>query len=99
MSTIEPIDTKLLNPTFWFTDQSRIAVHNAPLCDIKAILPGRAILLEKLTFNLRDGLIKPRQFGPIILMLYFLKLPEICSVSFSPSSPISVKPAEISKIP
>ena len=42
-SSIEPIETKRLNPTFSRRLQSSTAVHRAPLWLMKPTLPGRAI--------------------------------------------------------
>ena len=56
-------------------------------------------MFAKLALRLIEGLINPRQFGPISLILYFLIVLMISFVNFFPSSPISVKPAEIRTIP
>ncbi len=38
---------------------------------------------------------KPRQFGPKILILYFLPIPTSSSSLFTPSPPISLNPADM----
>ncbi len=51
MSSIDPSETTDVNPTLVCRLQSRIPVQMAPLCESKATLPGRAIVLANVAFS------------------------------------------------
>ena len=67
---------------------------------MNAIFPFLGKSGAKLTLRSSSGTIIPRQFGPIILMFLNFDLSSsiLCS-SFTPSSPVSLKPDDIIIIP
>ena len=96
---IEPSEANMLNPTCSATAQSSIAPPNAPPWDMKAMFPDGGPVLMNVAFRPAFGLTKPRQFGPRMRMPYFfLAAITLCSSNL-PSSPISLKPAEIMTAP
>src|SRR5579862_1362286 len=90
---MDPVETKALNPTISRRLQSRMAVHKAPLWLRNPIEPGRAMAAANVAFNPVDGVIRPRQFGPIIRMEP--RAARISRSSSTPRGPASLKPAEI----
>ena len=79
----------------------RMAMPNAPLCDMKAMRPVSGRVGAKVASMLTAGsvLITPMQFGPIIRMPYCrTRSPSRASNRF-PSSPVSAKPAVITTRP
>src|SRR5581483_4941340 len=93
-SSIEPMDTNALNPTFSRRLQSRIALHNAPLWLMNATLPGRASGLANVAFNPRCGRMMPMQFGPITRSFPLRAAARTWCSSATPSGPTSLKPAD-----
>src|SRR5262245_59593041 len=64
---------------------------------MKATFPGAAIFLANVAFKPADGIITPRQFGPIRRIS-----PRRASIAFSsslPKLPVSLKPAEMITAP
>jgi hypothetical protein len=94
-STIEPIETKALKPTFSRKLQSSTAVQRAPDCEMNAILPLWAIPAAKVALSPEIGFITPRQLGPITRILPRLASRKICCSSATPGAPISLNPAEM----
>src|SRR5215210_7377302 len=98
-SSIEPTEAKWENPTFSLMLQSRMAVHRAPLWLRKATLRGRAIFPAKVALRPLTGLITPRQLGPTMRILPRLASSRTCCSSSAPTSPASLKPAEMTMAP
>ena len=94
MSTVSPIETKWLNPTFCLTAQSRTEVQRAPLWEMNAVRPGSGIFVAKLTLRCAAGRMKPRQLGPSTRMSYLRDNPRMLSYIPSPCFPASLNPAE-----
>jgi hypothetical protein len=93
-SSIDPIDTNELKPTFSRKLQSRIAVRSAPLWLTNATSPSFAIDPAKVALRPFGGRITPRQLGPTIRMSWSRAISLISRSSSAPSSPTSRKPAD-----
>ena len=52
----------------WPSAMSRMEVHSAPDCDMKAILPRRGIPAANDAFSLSTVSMMPNTFGPTIRM-------------------------------
>ena len=85
----------LEKPTSFDLAQSKIAVHKAPDCEIKAILPAIALPLLKVAFSPISGRITPRQLGPISRISYCCAFSSTSCSKALPASPASPKPAVI----
>src|SRR3989344_6403032 len=83
------------NPKLFLCDQSSIAEHIAPDCEINPMPPGRIIPLAKDALSLFSEFKIPRQFGPKTPIEYFFEILKISSSSRLPSSPVSENPALI----
>ena len=94
MSTVSPMETKWLNPTFCLTAQSRTEVHSAPLWEMNAMRPGSGIFVAKLTLRCAAGLMKPRQLGPRTRMSYLPGQAEDGVVHLLARIAASLNPAE-----
>ncbi len=83
----------------WAT--SRTAVHSAPDWEMKAMLPGRGILVAKLAFmdTSWSVLITPRQLGPTRGMSARLAASFSRLSSSTPWPPTSLKPAVMTTAP
>src|SRR5471030_3193589 len=99
MSSIEPSETKDEKPTFACRLQSRIAVCRAPLWLTKATLPVRAMAPAKVAFRPLGGHMTPKQLGPTMRIFDSRAMARISCSSRAPSSPISLKPAEMTMAP
>ena len=67
-SIMEPREANMLRPRWVSMPHSRSARPNAPLWEMKATLPERGLDVKGVVFRPICGLIKPRQFGPTILI-------------------------------
>ncbi|MBA7620704.1 hypothetical protein ES703_28058 [subsurface metagenome] len=94
-SPLFPRLTKLWNPMFSLTIQSRTAVPRAPLWEMKPILPASGIAGAKLRLSWLSVLMIPRQLGPWTRIPYFLLISTSCFSRRAPSCPISLNPAEM----
>ena len=99
MSSIDPRETNMLNPTPASITQSIIVLPRAPLWEMKAIFPGAGMVLTNVVFRPTPGLMNPRQLGPRRRMPYFVLISSIRSSSLRPCSPVSLKPAEMTTMP
>ena len=88
----------LENPTPVLSAQSRVTVHIAPDCDIIAILPSKALLAAKEALRPEAVSMIPRQLGPIILIPYLSQREMHSRSRRAPSTPASLKPADITII-
>src|SRR5260221_13259501 len=77
--------------------QSRTDVHRAPLWLMKATFPSFAIFLANVAFRPIEGIITPRQFGPMIRISP--RRSWISCSSFTPPAPVSLNPAETTTAP
>lgn len=68
-SSIEPVDTKALNPTNSRRLQPSTAVAQGATLADESYVPRRAIEVAKVALRFAPRLINPRQFGPIIRIL------------------------------
>ena len=98
-SSIEPMETNALNPTFSRRLQSRTAVQSAPLWLIKPTLPRRAMVVANVAFRPEVGLITPRQFGPMIRMFPRRACASSWRSNSTPAGPVSLNPAEMTMAP
>jgi len=94
-SSIEPIDTKALKPTFWRRLQSSTAVQIAPDWLRKPTCPAAGWEGAKLALRPLRGFIRPRQLGPSRRMPDPRSASRSRPSSAAPSGPTSRKPAEI----
>ena len=95
------MEMNLEKPKLRSAAKSRTAVHSAPLCEMKEMLPGRGMRAEKLAFRrtLGKGLITPRQLGPIMRTPASRQMATMRSSMARPSGPTSRKPAETMTMP
>ena len=70
-------------------------VHRAPLWEANDMGPRFGVASPKLAFRSENVLIKPKQLGPIIRILFFFAMSKISFSICLPSEPISEKPAVI----
>src|SRR6185437_12022767 len=100
-STLFPILITDENPIPWALASSTSAAQIAPLCDTSAIPPDLGVTLRKVEFIIVCGakFITPRQFGPMILILYCLAISASFRSSFAPSSLTSLNPAVMTIAP
>ncbi|MBA7564214.1 hypothetical protein ES708_05876 [subsurface metagenome] len=83
---------KALKPISLFTAQSKSPVIIAPDCESIAMFPFFGVRLAKEKFPF---VIRPKQFGPKIRILYFIPSSWIFNSRILPSPPTSLKPAVI----
>ncbi len=83
----------LLKPIRSPIAQSRIAVPNAPDCDMKAMSPFSGMPAAKEALSFSGVLIRPRQFGPMMRMPFSRATSTTLRSSSAPSRPVSLKPA------
>ena len=74
-------------------------MRRAPLWEMNPTEPGRAIAPAKVALRPPGGRMMPRQFGPTIRICPARASSRISCSNFTPSSPISLKPAEITTAP
>src|SRR3954466_14104651 len=68
-------------PTARWAAQSTMPAAMAPDCEISARFPAAGICAEKLALRLTQGIMMPRQFGPISRMPYFCAARSAASAS------------------
>ncbi len=94
-SAMEPSETIELKPAPSRRLQSRMAVMSAPDWPMKLTRPLLAMPAANVALRPDMGLITPRQLGPMMRMPYSLALATRSRSSLAPSSPTSLKPAEM----
>src|SRR5574340_1613036 len=100
-STLLPILITDENPIPCALASSTSAAQIAPLWDTSAIPPDFGVTFRKVEFIIVCGarFITPRQFGPMILILYCFAISASFRSSFAPSSLTSLNPAVMTIAP
>ena len=90
-----PSETTLEKPTLLGCAQSSIAVHIAPDCETRPMVPGSGAAMREGRVQPVAGRMMPRQFGPMSRRRWRRAFSSIARSSAAPAGPVSAKPPEM----